>query len=83
VRLDYQNSLYIADRDHHRIQKYLADSSNATIVAGLANRTPGSSLSQLSYPSHVLVDASGNMCIIDTGNERVSYLGLMVLLQEQ
>ncbi|CAF4539650.1 unnamed protein product, partial [Rotaria sp. Silwood2] len=47
VTLDYQNSLYIADRNNHRIQKYLVGSLSGITVAGQANGTSGSTLSYL------------------------------------
>ncbi|CAF3716204.1 unnamed protein product [Rotaria sp. Silwood1] len=71
VTLDYQNSLYIADRNNHRIQKYLAGSLNGTTVAGQENGTSGSTLSYLQNPSRILIDVNGNMYITDTGNHRI------------
>lgn len=71
--LDYKNSLYIADRNNHRIQKYLAGSSNATTLAGLFNGTSGSTLDRLYFPAHVLVDTDENLYITDTGNQRILY----------
>ncbi|CAF4825936.1 unnamed protein product [Rotaria sp. Silwood1] len=71
VILDYQNSLYIADRNNHRIQKYLVDSLSGTTVAGQANGTSGSTLSYLQNPSRILVDVNGDMYITDTGNHRI------------
>ncbi|CAF2984330.1 unnamed protein product [Rotaria sp. Silwood2] len=71
VTLDYQNSLYIADRNNHRIQKYLVGSLSGITVAGQANGTSGSTLSYLQNPSRVLVDVNGDMYITDTGNQRI------------
>ncbi|CAF4743519.1 unnamed protein product, partial [Rotaria sp. Silwood2] len=62
---------YIADRNNHRIQKYLVGSLSGITVAGQANGTSGSTLSYLQNPSRVLVDVNGDMYITDTGNQRI------------
>ncbi|CAF4724417.1 unnamed protein product, partial [Rotaria sp. Silwood1] len=67
--LDYLNTLYIADANNNRIQKYLIGTSNGTTVCG--NGTSGSSSNQLSSPSYVLVDSNGNIRVADTFNQRI------------
>jgi len=71
IFLDYANNLYVADRDNHRIQKYLFGSSIGQTVAG--NVTGGSSSDKLSSPSRVLIDSNENLYIADTGNYRIQF----------
>ena len=71
IFLDYANNLYIADRNNHRIQKFLFGSSIGQTVAG--NVTAGSSSDKLSYPGRVLIDSNENLYITDTGNSRIQF----------
>lgn len=66
-----QKSLYIADRFNNRIQKYILGTSYGTTVAGNANGTMGTSLSELKYPAQVIVLSNGDMFITDTYNQRI------------
>jgi uncharacterized protein (TIGR03437 family) len=74
IAVDFAGNLYIADRDNNRIRK--AASGVITTVAG--NGTQGfggdnglATNAQLSNPISVAVDSSGNLYIVDTGNNRV------------
>ncbi|CAF0762279.1 unnamed protein product [Didymodactylos carnosus] len=58
LTLDSSNALYIADRDNHRVQKWLTGASTGITVAGQSNGTSGLTLNYLSYPSDVEVDSS-------------------------
>ncbi len=69
--LDYQNSLYIADRNNHRIQKYLMGASYATTVAGNGSGIGGTSLNALPYPAQALIISNGDMFVTDTYNHRI------------
>jgi len=69
--LDYANNLYIADRENHRIQRYLFGSSIGQRVAG--NVTVGSSSDKLCNPSRVLIDSNENLYIADTCNSRIQF----------
>jgi sugar lactone lactonase YvrE len=75
VAVDVAGNLYIADTNNLRI-RMVSTSGIMTTVAG--NGSFGSSgdggaatSAQLAYPSGVAVDASGNLYIADSGNERV------------
>ena len=57
--LDYQNTMFIAERYNHRIQKYLRNSMTGITVAGFGNGTIGTSLDGLNNPSHVIVAGFG------------------------
>jgi sugar lactone lactonase YvrE len=68
--------LYIADQGNHRIRKL--DTATNTLVtvagtgsAGSAGDTGQATAAQLNSPSAVAVDASGNLYIADTGNNKI------------
>ncbi|CAF1207724.1 unnamed protein product [Rotaria magnacalcarata] len=67
--VDYQNTLYVTDRNNHRIQKYLMNSSYGTTVCG--NGLNGTASNELKYPSQSLVDSNGNLRVAETGNSRI------------
>ena len=74
VAVDSAGSLYIADSPNHRIRKV----SNGVITTVAGNGMPGFSgddgpatSAQLNYPYGVAVDASGNVYIADTFNDRI------------
>ena len=75
VAPDTTGNLYIADSANNRIRK-VSVSGTITTVAG--NGTPGFSgdtaaatSAQLNIPSAVTVDATGNLYIADSGNNRI------------
>ncbi len=74
IAVDSSGTLYIADSHNHRIRKVTGNT--ITTIAGTG--TPGfagdgsiATSSQLSLPQGVAVDASGNIYIADTNNQRV------------
>jgi len=76
VALDSNLNLYIADFGHYRIREVSAASGIITTVAG--NGTGGYSgdggpatSAELQFPRGVAVDASGNLYIADTTNDRI------------
>jgi len=69
--LTYENTLYVADRYNHRVQKYLRGSSHGTTVAGQANATTCSSYQCLRYPSSIALDNNDNLIIAEEGNNRI------------
>ncbi|CAF3755882.1 unnamed protein product [Rotaria socialis] len=64
-------TVYIADFNNHRIQKWAPNAKSGLTVAGDSNGVAGSWQYQLSYPRQVLLDQYGNMFILDTGNNRI------------
>ncbi|MGD0501006.1 MAG: M36 family metallopeptidase, partial [Bryobacteraceae bacterium] len=75
VALDGSGNLYIADENNHRVRK-VQPNGIITTVAGMG--VPGYSGdggpaagAQLSYPTGVALDGSGNLYIADAGNNRV------------
>jgi len=71
--VDWSYSLFVADRNNNRIQKFLRGSSNATTVAGRANGIAGSTADALNSCGFLLVDDDGNIHISDGGNNRVMF----------
>ncbi|MBD2700854.1 hypothetical protein IC229_09405 [Spirosoma sp. BT702] len=76
VAVDGAGNLYIADRSNHRIRKVTAATGIITTLAGTGtagyNGDGGAAIStQLSNPSGVAVDGSGNVYISDKGNRLI------------
>ncbi|CAF3739234.1 unnamed protein product, partial [Rotaria sp. Silwood1] len=72
LTLDSNGSLYVADSDNHRVQKYLKSASTGTTVAG-KNATATTALDNLYYPTGIIVDSSMNIYIADTNNNQVMF----------
>ncbi len=75
VTVDGTGNLYIADTENHRIRRV---DSSGTIITIAGNGTAGYSgdggpagTAQVSFPSGLALDASGNLFIADTGNNRI------------
>ena len=71
LALDYKGTMFIADRNNHRIQKYVRGSINGTTVAGFGNGTIGNLFYGLIQPVHVIVDDEENLYITNYGNSRI------------
>ncbi len=74
VAVDASGNIYIADSHNHRIRKV----SGGTISTIAGTGTPGfagdggaATAAQLWLPSAVAVDASGNVYVADTNNQRI------------
>jgi len=73
LALDSSNSLYVADRSNHRVQKYQAGSLVGTTVAGQMNAVSGSSAAYLNQPGYLALDSSNGFYVSDCQNHRVQY----------
>jgi hypothetical protein len=71
LALDSSNTLYIADNNNNRIQKWLNGSVSGTTVAGQASGISGTNASFLQNPSGLAVDSSGNVYVADSFNQRM------------
>ena len=76
IALDVNDNLYIADYENHVIREVSAATGVITTIAG--DGTPGFSgnggpatAAQLNAPAGVVVDQSGNLYIVDQGNNCV------------
>ena len=67
IFVDTSFTLYVADPENHRIQKFAAGEVNGTTVAGRGG--PGNI--SLKEPFDIIVDGNGYLFILDTGNNRI------------
>lgn len=73
VALGSGNTLYIADRGNHRIQKWIIGAANGTTICGQSNGISGVALNYLNNPANLVVDASENIYLAEVFNHRVLY----------
>ncbi|CAF5052403.1 unnamed protein product, partial [Rotaria sp. Silwood1] len=66
VFVDNTSAVYVSDWENNRVQKWLANASNGTTVAG---GSPGKALNQLT--DRISVDANGSVYVVDSINARV------------
>ena len=75
VAVDTSGNLYIADTDNNRIRKISPNGIITTVAgtgkAGFSGDGGPASQAQLNQPGGVAVDASGNLYIADTRNNRI------------
>ncbi len=76
VTPDASGNLHIADTLNHRIRKVDASTGNISTIAGTGTGGYGgdgglATAAQLNYPSGAALDASGNLYIADTFNDRI------------
>ena len=74
IFVDNNDTLYIADRDNHRILKFYPNSRTGIIVAG--NGTPGNEPNQLRGTKGVAVDQYGAIIVADSDNYRIQRVPL-------
>jgi sugar lactone lactonase YvrE len=79
VAVDASGKLFIADTDNYRIRRVRTNGIITTVAGdGIEGYSGDGGLSisaKLSYPSGVAVDASGNLFIADTDNNRIRKVG--------
>ena len=75
ITLDAFGNIYIADYDNHRIRKINSLGIITTVAGtgaiGFSGDGGPATAARLNQPEQVALDATGNMYIVDTGNERV------------
>ncbi|CAF0862962.1 unnamed protein product [Adineta steineri] len=69
IFVDEDQSVYVSDRDNHRVMKWTKDAKEGTIVAG--GNDKGGNFNQLSSPRGVIVDHSNQIYVVDCENDRV------------
>ena len=67
--VDDARTMYIADANNHRIQKWTYGATSGITVAGTG--TEGATTSQLNFPVAVVVDSNQYMYIVDRSNHRI------------
>ena len=77
MAVDASGNLFIADTDNNRIREVVKATGNIITIAGngtagySGDNGPATSATARTSPYGVAVDASGNVFIADTGNNRV------------
>ncbi|CAF3991069.1 unnamed protein product [Adineta steineri] len=69
IFVDEEQSVYVSDRENHRVMKWRKGAKEGRIVAG--GNDQGRNLNQLSQPEGVIVDELGKIYVADNGNSRV------------
>lgn len=69
-------TVLIADTDNHQIRRYEPETERVRLVAGSGKRGTGglggpAKLAELHFPHGVCLDSSGELFIVDTGNNRI------------
>lgn len=70
VYVDNGNTVFVVDRNNHRVMKWLQGAAAGTLVAGDTG-VAGSWSYQLNSPSSISMDPYGALFILDSGNARV------------
>ena len=73
MALNYESTLYIADRYNNRVQKFVKDSSIGVTVAGQANGTAIFGPPYLLSPATIILDFNENLYIADVFFQRVQF----------
>ncbi|CAF0912830.1 unnamed protein product [Adineta steineri] len=69
IFVDEEQSVYVSDRDNHRVMKWRKDAKEGRIVAG--GNGQGANLNQLSQPEEIIVDDLGQIYVADCENDRI------------
>jgi len=67
--IDRKETIYVSDRDNHRVMKWLKGAKEGIIVAG--GQGPGHSLNQLFGPLGLIVNEVGDIYVADCLNHRI------------
>jgi cysteine-rich repeat protein len=81
IRLDAAGNLFVADRNNHRVRRIDAATGVITLVAGTGVVGSGgdggdATAAELSYPSALAFEPSGDLLIADTFNDRIRRVDL-------
>jgi sugar lactone lactonase YvrE len=71
IAVDSSGDVYVADTFNNRVQEWTPGASSGVTVAGSNSGADGSGANQLTNPTGVAVDSSGNVYVADTFNNRV------------
>ncbi|CAF1457637.1 unnamed protein product [Adineta steineri] len=69
IFVDEHQSVYVSDRENHRVMKWKKYATKGIVVAG--GNGEGGNLNQLSKPQGVIVDDLGQIYVAEWGNDRV------------
>ncbi|CAF0891836.1 unnamed protein product [Adineta steineri] len=73
IIVDSSGTLYIADGNNNRIQRWLPNATNGTTIAG---GTQGTASNQLNVPEQILFDKYQNLLVADRVNNRIQRFNL-------
>ncbi|CAF3841515.1 unnamed protein product [Adineta steineri] len=73
VLVDSSGSLYTADKDNNRVQRWLQNATSGTTIVG---GTSGTASNQLSFPETILFDRDCNLLVVDRGNNRIQFFNV-------
>lgn len=76
MALDYENTVYVSDRSHNRVQRYLRDIKTCMTIFGSSNGTADQTLSALNVPVTIILDSNDNLYIADADNHCVLMAGI-------
>ncbi len=80
LAIDPAGNLYIPDSNNARIRKVAANGTITTIagtgVQGFSGDGGAATAAELSSPDGIVMDASGNLFIADSGNARIRKIGI-------
>jgi sugar lactone lactonase YvrE len=71
VVVDSAGTIYVSDTHNNRVQKFVSGSLVGVTVAGQASGVSGSSSMDLNFPKTVMLDAGGQLYVLDYGNQRI------------
>ncbi|CAF4162948.1 unnamed protein product, partial [Adineta steineri] len=73
ILVDSSGTLYIADGDNNRVQRWLQNASSGTTIVG---GTKGTASNQLHFPEQILFDKYNNLLVSDRSNNRIQLFKL-------
>ncbi|MDR2209492.1 MAG: SMP-30/gluconolactonase/LRE family protein [Azoarcus sp.] len=77
ITINAAGSLYVTDRENHRIRKITPEGEVTTFVGNVKGSADGiGSAAQFSFPGGIVMDAAGDLYIADTGNHRIRKVSL-------
>lgn len=72
IAVGANGTVYVADSNNHRIRKISASGVVSTLAGDTSGFSNGTGMAaQFNYPEGIVIDASGNLIVGDSGNHRI------------